>query len=121
MSQFSFNVCTQIKTGSTDGRKQVAGDDVTIKHSTLANSFDSFKHRNVIKDSSTYIGSAKIWENKVLKMHLNTMYLNTVLTKVFTIVFVFGKFIIFVFVFKYYAMYLDPSLVVYGCIIMLNT
>ena len=61
MSQFCLNVCTQIKTGSTDGRKQVAGDDVTIKHSTLANSFDSFKHRNVkyvIKVSSAYIGSA---------------------------------------------------------------
>ena len=40
------------------------------------------------------------------------MYLNTVLTKVFAIVFVFGKVIVFVFVFKYYAMYLDPSLVV---------
>ena len=39
------------------------------------------------------------------------LYLNTVLTKVFAIVFVFGKFIVFVFVFKYYAMYLDPSLV----------
>ena len=38
------------------------------------------------------------------------LYLNTVLTKVFAIVFVFGKFIVFVFVFKYYAMYLDPSL-----------
>ena len=38
------------------------------------------------------------------------LYLNTVLTKVFAIVFVFGKFIAFVFVFKYYAMYLDPSL-----------
>ena len=54
-------------------------------------------------------------------MHLSALYLNTVLTKVFTIVFVFGKFIIFILVFKYYAMYLDPSLVVYGCIIMLNT
>ena len=40
------------------------------------------------------------------------LYLNTVLTKVFAIVFVFGKFIVFVFVFKYYAMYLDPSLIV---------
>ena len=39
------------------------------------------------------------------------LYLNTVLTKVFAIVFVFRKFIVFVFVFKYYAMYLDPSLV----------
>ena len=38
------------------------------------------------------------------------LYLNTVLTKVFAIVFVFGKFLVFVFVFKYYAMYLDPSL-----------
>ena len=38
------------------------------------------------------------------------LYLNTVLTKVFAIVFVFGKFIVFAFVFKYYAMYLDPSL-----------
>ena len=38
------------------------------------------------------------------------LYLNTVLNKVFAIVFVFGKFIVFVFVFKYYAMYLDPSL-----------
>ena len=36
------------------------------------------------------------------------MYLNTVLTKVFA--FVFGKFIVFVFVLKYYAMYLDPRL-----------
>ena len=61
MSQFCLNVCTRIKTGSTDGRKQVAGDDVTIKRSTLANSFNSFKHRNVkhvIKVSSTYIMSA---------------------------------------------------------------
>ena len=41
-------------------------------------------------------------------MYLN---LNTVLTKVFTIVFVFVKFIVFVFVFKYYTMYLDPSLI----------
>ena len=44
--------------------------------------------------------------------YLNTMesylYLNTVLTKVFVIAFVFEKFIVFVF--KYYAMYLDPSL-----------
>ena len=40
------------------------------------------------------------------------LYLNTVLTKVFATVFVFGKFVVFVFVFKYYAMYLDPSLVV---------
>ena len=38
------------------------------------------------------------------------LYLNTVLTKVFAIVFVFEKFIVFIFVFKYYAMYLDPSL-----------
>ena len=38
------------------------------------------------------------------------MYLNTVLTKVFAIVFVFGKFMVFAFVFKYCAMYLDPSL-----------
>ena len=30
------------------------------------------------------------------------LYLNTVLTKVFAIVFVFGKFTVFVFVFKYY-------------------
>ena len=61
MGQFSFNVCTRIKTGSTDGRKQVARDDVTINHSTLANSFDSFKHRNVkyvIKVNSAYIVSA---------------------------------------------------------------
>ena len=36
------------------------------------------------------------------------MYLNTVLTKVFINVFVFEKFIVFVF--KYYARYLDPSL-----------
>ena len=41
------------------------------------------------------------------------MYLNTVLTEVFAIVFVFGNFIVFVFVsiFKYYAMYLDPRLI----------
>ena len=38
------------------------------------------------------------------------MYLNTVVIKVFAIVFVFEKFVVFVFVFKYYAMYLDPSL-----------
>ena len=42
---------------------------------------------------------------------MESMYLNTVLTKVFAIVFVFGEFIVFVFVFKYYAMYLDPSLI----------
>ena len=54
-------------------------------------------------------------EIKVFKLYLNTMenlYLNTVQTKVFAIVFVFGKFIAFVFVFKYYAMYLDPNLFV---------
>jgi len=34
---------------------------------------------------------------------------DTVLTKVFAIVFVYGKFIVFVFVFKYYAMHLDKS------------
>ena len=45
------------------------------------------------------------------------LYLNTVLTKVFATVFVFEKFIVFVFVFKYYAMYLDPSLVyMYVCV-----
>ena len=33
-----------------------------------------------------------------------------VLTKVFATVFVFGKFIVFVFVFKYYAVYLDQIL-----------
>ena len=38
------------------------------------------------------------------------LHLNTVLTKVFAIVFAFGKFIAFVFVYKYYAMYFDPSL-----------
>ena len=43
------------------------------------------------------------------------MYLNTVLTKVFAIVFVLGKFIVVVFVFKYYAMYLDSSMV-YVCV-----
>ena len=37
------------------------------------------------------------------------LYLNTVLTKIFTIVFVFGKFIVFVFVFKYYAMVFGPK------------
>ena len=36
------------------------------------------------------------------------LYLNTVLTKVFAIIFVFGKFIVFVF--KYYAMYSATSL-----------
>ena len=40
-------------------------------------------------------------------MHL---YLITVLIKVIAIVFVFENFIVFVIVFKYYAMYLDPSL-----------
>ena len=40
------------------------------------------------------------------------LYLNVILNQVFAIVFVFGKFIVFVFVFKYHAMYLDPSLVV---------
>ena len=39
------------------------------------------------------------------------LYLNTVLAKIFAIVFVFGKFIVFAF--KYYAMYLDPKLVRY--------
>ena len=39
------------------------------------------------------------------------MYLITVLTKVIAIVFVFENFIAFVIVFKYFAMYLDPSLV----------
>ena len=38
------------------------------------------------------------------------LYLTTVLMKVFAIVFVFGKFIVIVFVYKCYAMYLDPSL-----------
>ena len=38
------------------------------------------------------------------------LYLNNVQTLIFAIVFVFGKFTVFVFVFKYYAMYLDPSL-----------
>ena len=41
-------------------------------------------------------------------MHL---YLITVLTKVIAIVFVFENFIAFVIAFKYYAMYLDPSLI----------
>ena len=35
---------------------------------------------------------------------------NSILTKVIAIVFVFENFIVFVIVFKYYAMYLDPSL-----------
>ena len=39
------------------------------------------------------------------------LYLITVLTKVIAIVFVFENFVVFVIVFKYYAMYLDPSLV----------
>ena len=38
------------------------------------------------------------------------LYLITALTKVIAIVFVFEDFIAFVIVFKYYAMYLDPSL-----------
>ena len=38
------------------------------------------------------------------------LYLITVLTKVIAIVFAFENFIVFVIVFKYYAMYLDPSL-----------
>ena len=38
------------------------------------------------------------------------LYLITVLTKVIAIVFVFENFIVFVIAFKYYAMYLDPSL-----------
>ena len=42
-------------------------------------------------------------------MYLNT---STVLTNVFAIAFVFGKCIAFVFVFKCYAMYLDPSLLI---------
>ena len=36
------------------------------------------------------------------------LYLNTVLTEVFAIIFVFRKFMVFLF--KYYAMYLDPRL-----------
>ena len=53
---------------------------------------------------------------KVFKVYLNTMgkylhlYLITVLTKAIAIVFVFENFMVFVIVFKYYAMYLDPSL-----------
>ena len=43
------------------------------------------------------------------------LYLNIVLTKLFAIVFVLGKFIVFAFVFKYYAMYLD-SRMVYVCV-----
>ena len=46
--------------------------------------------------------------NCILNLHL---YLITVLTKVIAIVFVFENFIVFVIVFKYYAMYLDPSLI----------
>jgi len=38
------------------------------------------------------------------------LYLIIVLTEVIAIVFVFENFIVFVIVFKYYAMYLDPSL-----------
>ena len=38
------------------------------------------------------------------------LYLITVLTKVIAIVFVFETFIVFVIVFKYYAMHLDQSL-----------
>ena len=40
------------------------------------------------------------------------LYLNTVVIQVFAIIIVFGKILAFVFVFKYYAMYLDPSLLV---------
>ena len=40
------------------------------------------------------------------------LYLNTVVIQVFAIIIVFGKILVFVFVFKYYAMYLDPSLLV---------
>ena len=44
------------------------------------------------------------------KIKVFKLYLNTVLTKVIAIVFVFENFIVFVIVFKYYAMHLDPSL-----------
>ena len=39
------------------------------------------------------------------------LHLTTVLTKVIAIVFVFENFIVFVIIIKYYAMYLDPSLI----------
>ena len=49
---------------------------------------------------------------KVFKLYLKYLhlYLITVLTKVIAIVFVFENFRVFVIVFKYYAIYLDPSL-----------
>ena len=52
MSRFHLNVCTRIEAGSTNGRKQVAWDDVTkcfLLHKAviLINSLDSFKHWNV--------------------------------------------------------------------------
>ena len=46
---------------------------------------------------------------KYLNYYLH-LYLITALTKIIAIVFVFEDFIVFVIVFKYYAMYLDPSL-----------
>ena len=51
MSQFCLNVCTRIEASSTNGRKQVAWDDVTnrflfYKAAILTNLVDSFKHWN---------------------------------------------------------------------------
>ena len=70
VSQFRLNVCTQIKTSSTNGRKRIAWDDVTKhflfhKAAILTNSLESFKHWNVEhvnNISSTYIVSALLWE-----------------------------------------------------------
>ena len=62
----------------------------------------------------SYLTIQSKYKIKVFKLYSNTMerylYLITVLTKVIAIVFVFENFIVFVIVFKYYAMYLDPSL-----------
>ena len=51
-SEFCLNVCTWIEVGSTNGRKQVAWDDVAkhflfYKAPILTNSFISFKNQNV--------------------------------------------------------------------------
>ena len=51
VSQFCFNVCTQVEAGSTNGIKQVVWDDVTKrflfhKAAISTNSVNSFKHQN---------------------------------------------------------------------------
>ena len=52
MSEFCLCVCTQIEAGSTNGRKQLAWDDVRnrflfYKAAILTNLVDTFKHWNV--------------------------------------------------------------------------